>query len=130
MSIGRLGTVVVADRKYSPEGDGCSTFLLKDASNKVGIASFKVHHAMTGNCQLFCIAYIEGIVNNIDNPADILRAIQPFVGKSLVLVDIHQYCKKKFTDLFQIGGIKMDNNYTSTNGSEMCIIVANLNYLK
>lgn len=108
--------------KYTSELDGGRSLFIECNGARYNI---KTHNAMTGNCQLFCVAYAANLLV-FDNKRELFLQIYNKVGKPLMLIDINQFYKKHVYKLFQSHEILIDNNYKSTNGSDMCIMVLNL----
>lgn len=103
--------------------DGCQNLYVKMPGS--GLVNIKIHNAMTGNCQLFSVAYMNNLLG-FTNFVELIREIRKKVGKKLMLVDISTYYKTNFLKYFDKSEVVMCNDYRSTNGSDMCIIVVNV----
>jgi len=95
----------------------------------------KIHKSPTDNCQL-CI--IGGIESFLTLPLDakrrpiafkqLVRLISYYVGKRIVLIDVHQRDSQAFIDLFApFGEVLTRTPYDSTNRSQMEILMFKLN---
>lgn len=77
------------------------------------------------NCQTYFIASFYLLFNYaVENKLDILKDIQKYCsgGKRQLLLDINQKWKTQTRDIFD-NDIIFEQDYTSTNGSNMCIIL-------
>lgn len=85
----------------------------------------------TGNCQLSSAAYVNNILNNKDITKKYLLEYLIQQKKdnrilNILLVDISAVHLDKFNKFIDAKYIIMKNEYTSTNGSKMCIILIDI----
>jgi hypothetical protein len=84
----------------------------------------------TGNCQMFCVTYMNALLtaaNPKQELVELLGAERKHVGsKRLLMCDIKQALIDRVAEVFGKKAIVGELPYTSTNSSEMCIVLLNL----
>lgn len=96
----------------------------------------KVYNTPTDNCQLYCVANFEGLLNQIkgngyeipenEKPVQLEHILYNFsqsTGKALMLIDIHESIVNSFEKLIDNSNITLKQSYTSSNGSEMYLFI-------
>ncbi len=79
----------------------------------------------TGDCQTYSIANADQILAK-PNALDIFKAIQPKIGKKKLLMNVREdgAAYKQLKELFK-GDIIIEQPYTSTRDSSMCMFLVN-----
>ena len=90
-----------------------------------GVAVAYVFTSPTGDCQTYSIANADQILAK-PNALDIFKAVQPKVGKKQLLMNVREdgAAYKQLKELFK-GDIIIEQPYTSTRGSSMCMFLVN-----
>ena len=84
-----------------------------------------MYNAPTGDCQTYSIANADQILAK-SNALDIFKAVQPKVGKKQLLMNVREDgpAYKQLKELFK-GDIIIEQSYTSTRDSSMCMFLVN-----
>lgn len=78
------------------------------------------------NCQNFSLENFENILDNAGSDEEIIKTVKIFqktANKKMLVIDIHTEKAEKARKLFNM---VVDAPYTSTNGSEMSLMMINL----
>ena len=86
-------------------------------------AGINLNPGVTGNCQLTTICQAQNLINNSSDIPLQFKEIAKKAGRRIVLMDIKQIYVKKLKDNIKEGSILLSENYKSTNGSSMHIIL-------
>jgi hypothetical protein len=81
----------------------------------------------TGNCQMFGVSYMNSILAAANPKQELITLMgenrKHTSSKRLLMCDIKQALIDKFTEIFGKKAIVGELPYTSTNNSEMCIVL-------
>lgn len=116
------------EEKLTTIASGINIWDINKYDTNLIVLYYRLYGYPTGNCQMCCVAYFNILLTHFDFKTEIFR-IKKLAKQPILLVDIQEAYVQK-TEQLCGEAIFSKTKYKSTNGSEMFLILINLDYFK
>lgn len=94
-----------------------------------GIATCMINQSPLADCQIYSIANMCVILQKPE-PLQTLKFIRNKISKAQMLFNVNQNLMKQIREIVPANMIVIEEPYTSTNNSEMCMYLVKTEFLK